>query len=325
MVRPPGFGPGSTAWKADVLDQTRLRSHVTGLRTFEGNIVSVLIKLKGLGKAELTLKSTSGRLAYLSHHCNLDDSLNVAEYIAGLPRANSYKANLVKAYNHYVQMNGLSWEKPKYKWEQQKPKIPSTETLNTIIERASKKYAAIFKILMECGMSPYELSQMTLNDMDLEKGLINVRGYKGHGSRTFQLKSETFAMLKWYVGKYTESKPFPKSEWIQREWRRLGDKTAKEVTDPTIKTIRLYDLRHYYGTMTYYKTKDILYTKTMMGHKKIETTLLYAQLIGLGEDEWTSAVAKNVNDVCKLVEQGIEWACQLITEFICSNISSLFS
>jgi hypothetical protein len=26
VVRPPGFGPGSTAWKADVLDQTRLRS-----------------------------------------------------------------------------------------------------------------------------------------------------------------------------------------------------------------------------------------------------------------------------------------------------------
>ena len=29
MVRPPGFGPGSTAWKADVLDQTRLRSPET--------------------------------------------------------------------------------------------------------------------------------------------------------------------------------------------------------------------------------------------------------------------------------------------------------
>lgn len=27
VVRPPGFEPGSTAWKADVLDQTRLRSH----------------------------------------------------------------------------------------------------------------------------------------------------------------------------------------------------------------------------------------------------------------------------------------------------------
>src|SRR3972149_7294136 len=178
MVRPPGFGPGSTAWKADVLDQTRLRSHLTGLRTFEGNIVSVLIKLKGLGKAESTLQSTSRRLSYLGHHCNLDDSLNVAEYIAGLPRANSCKANLVKAYNHYVQMNGLSWEKPKYKWEQQKPKIPTMEALNTIIERASKKYSVIFKTLREIGVMPYELSQVAVRNIDFEKGTVNVRGFK---------------------------------------------------------------------------------------------------------------------------------------------------
>jgi integrase len=262
-----------------------------------------------LGKAESTILSTSKNLGYLDRHCSLDDPENVAQFIASLSGAGSYKANLVKAYNHYVKFNGLSWEKPKYRWEQQKPKIPSTETLNSIIERASKKYATIFKILMECGMSPYELSQITLKDMDLEKGLINCRGYKGHSSRTFKLKAETLAMLKWYVGRYTESKPFPKSEWIQREWRRLGTKTAKD--NPSVRTIRLYDLRHYYGTMTYYKTKDILYTKTMMGHKKIETTLLYAQLIGLGEDEWTSAVARDIKTACSLIEQGFEYIMEM--------------
>jgi len=101
---------------------------------------------------------------------------------------------------------------------------------------------------MECGMSPYELSQLSIKDMDLEKGIINVRGFKGHASRTFKLKSDTLAMLKWFVGRFTESKPFPKSEWIQREWRRLRGKTAKE--NPSVRTIRLYDLRHYSGTMT---------------------------------------------------------------------------
>jgi integrase len=151
-------------------------------------------------------------LDYLDRHCNLDDPESVAQFVAYLNGAGSYKANLVKAYNHYVKFNGLSWEKPKYRWEQQKPKIPSTETLNTIIEGASKKYATVFKILMECGMSPYELSQITLKDMDLERGLINCRGYKGHSSRTFKLKAETLAMLKWYVGRFTESKPFPRSE-----------------------------------------------------------------------------------------------------------------
>ena len=53
-VRPPGFGPGSTAWKADVLDQTRLRPPVTA-RALQGNIVNGLIKLKALGKTELAV------------------------------------------------------------------------------------------------------------------------------------------------------------------------------------------------------------------------------------------------------------------------------
>ena len=307
-MRPPGFGPGSTAWKADVLDQTRLRSLTTGLRSnAKGNIINTLLKLGNLGRAESTLQSTSQCLDYLDRHSNLNEPENVAKFIANLKGAGSYKANLVKAYNHYVKFNGLSWDKPKYRWEQQKPRIPSTETLNNIIEHASKKYSVIFKLLMECGMSPYELSRLSLKDMDLEKGIINVRGFKGHSSRTFKLKSETLALLKWFISKYS----FPKSQWIQREWRRLRAKTAKELGNPSILTIRCYDLRHYFGSMTYYKTKDILYTKTMMGHKKIETTLLYAQLIGLGEEEWTSAVAKNVNDVCKLVEQGFEYVTEM--------------
>ncbi len=30
MVRSPRFEPGSSAWQADVLDQTRLRPHIHG-------------------------------------------------------------------------------------------------------------------------------------------------------------------------------------------------------------------------------------------------------------------------------------------------------
>jgi hypothetical protein len=113
-VRPPGFGPGSTAWKADVLDQTRLRSPALGLRSFQGNILNVLIKLKSLGKAESTIESTSERLTYLGKHTNLDDPQKVALFIANLSIAKSYRANLVKACQWYVKVHGLTWEKPEH-------------------------------------------------------------------------------------------------------------------------------------------------------------------------------------------------------------------
>jgi site-specific recombinase XerC len=87
-----------------------------------------------------------------------------------------------------------------------------------------------------------------------------------------------------------------------QEWAECGEDLNKiAIENPNVRKIRLYDLRHFYGTMLYHKTKDILYNKTITGHERIETTLLYAQLIEFGSDKWTSAVARTVEDACKLI------------------------
>jgi hypothetical protein len=44
-----------------------------------------------------------------------------------------------------------------------------------------------------------------------------------------------------------------------------------------------------------------------MGHSKIETTLIYTQLVNFKEDEYHSAIAKNVEEARKLVESGFEY------------------
>jgi hypothetical protein len=83
-VRPPGFGPGSTAWKADVLDQTRLRSPANRPKLFSGEIINSLLKLKGLGKAESTLELVSYKLRYLAKNVNLNDPELIARFITNL-------------------------------------------------------------------------------------------------------------------------------------------------------------------------------------------------------------------------------------------------
>ena len=74
MVRSPRFEPGSSAWQADVLDQTRLRPPSTVLRySHDAKIISLLLNLKSLEKADLTVKFVSDRLKYLDNHVNLGD------------------------------------------------------------------------------------------------------------------------------------------------------------------------------------------------------------------------------------------------------------
>ena len=78
--------------------------------------------------------------------------------------------------------------------------------------------------------------------------------------------------------------------------------------------IHFHTLRHWKGTMTYHKTKDIYYTMQTLGHKNIKNTLLYIQLaeaLFQDEQEYISKVAKTEKEVCSLVEAGFEYVTDL--------------
>jgi integrase len=268
----------------------------------------MLINLKALGKSDNTLRFISDRLRYLSKHVDLNNPEMVNLFIANKQCSESYKESLIKSYVYYAKYKNIPYVKPKFKYERKIPKIPTKEAIMKVISSSSKKYATIFKILMETGIMPYELSRVSLKDIDLEKGTIVVRGYKGHNSRIFKLRTDTLAMLKEYVQRYYNDKLFPDSMYIGKMWRKIRNKVAKKLKDPNIKAIRLYDLRHYYATMLYYHTKDILLVKQQLGHKKLETSLIYTQLVNFNEeDEFYSATAKNIQEATKLIENGFEY------------------
>ena len=94
-----------------------------------------------------------------------------------------------------------------------------------------------------------------------------------------------------------------------KHYRNLRNRLAKKLNNPTLKNIRLYDFRHYFATMLYAKTRDILFVKQQMGHKKIETTLVYTQLLTVNDDEWTCKTAQNNTEATQLIENGFEYVC----------------
>ena len=212
--------------------------------------------------------------------------------------------NLCKAYNYYAKLNNIHWYRPHYKHERKIPVIPTRENIIKVIS-ASKKYATIFTVLMETGLMPYELSQITLKDIDFDRRILSARGYKGHTSRNFKLSHKTIEMLKIY---FTEYKQFPESKWMSVLWRKHRNAVAKKLQEPNLRNIRLYDLRHYYATMLYAKTRDILLVKQQMGHKKLETTLLYTRLLAFNtEEEYTCKTATNAKEATILIENGFEY------------------
>ena len=272
----------------------------------ESKIVNTLIKLKSSGLAESTLRPVSYELSRMAKHCDLDNTDDVKNYIANMKGANSYKDVFVKSYSYYVKHDNLKWDRPKLKSERKPPRIPTKKEIMNVVSASSRKNAVIFKILMETGVMPHELANADRREVDLDRGILSVQGFKGHTSRNFKLKSDTLACLRVYLYRVKDEKPFPDSKWMGKTWRRLRKRVAEKLCNPSAKTIRVYDLRHFYATTLYHKTKDILLVKQQLGHKKIETTLIYTQLVNFGEDEFYSATANSVNEAAKLIEQGFE-------------------
>jgi hypothetical protein len=63
--------------------------------------------------------------------------------------------------------------------------------------------------------------------------------------------------------------------------------------------------------MEYNRTRDILYVMKLLGHRCIENTLVYTQMVSFENNEYHSIVAKTLEEAQKLVEQGFEFVCQI--------------
>jgi len=271
-----------------------------------------LLKLKNNGLEEQTVKIVGYYLNHLAVNVNLGNPEKVKEFIANKNVNSGFKGNLVKAYNYYALVNNIVWERPRYGWEQNKPKIPSEETLNKIIASCGWKYSVVFTLLKETGAMPKELSEVALRDIDFERETLTVRGRKGHASRTIKLKPNAIAMLKTYVAKIGSSeRVFPLAGQITKAWIKYKRRLAEKLAEPCLFQIRLYDLRHYQACKTYYQTKDVLYTKQKMGLKKLEAALFYLQCMDFGSEEYHSATAKTVEEAAKLIEQGFDYICDV--------------
>lgn len=132
-------------------------------------------------------------------------------------------------------------------------------------------------MMKDLGTRPIELTWLKLQDIDLNNGTTNITGAKHTIGRNGRLKPPTLAQLKAYVLKHDIKPPeriFPtSSESISKAYRVLRNNLAQKLQDPTIKTIRLYDFRHFKASMEYHKTKALLYIKALLGHRDLRTTL----------------------------------------------------
>jgi integrase len=271
--------------------------------------------MKNQARSDYTIENTSKFVSFLNKHADLNKPEEVKTFIASLKTSTSYKRNLCIAYNKFVQYYQLTWEIPHYKPEAKHIKIPTKEKLEMLISASGRTLATRLMISMECGLRPIELCNLKVKDVDLEQRIIYPTTAKHGSARALKISNKLQMMLQNHIIR-NNLNPNDKlfkgdTENYGKFYRIVRNRLAKKLQDPTIGTIRLYDFRHYFVTMLYHKTRDILYTKQQMGHCEIKTTLIYTQLLNLNEDEWTCKTASNVNEATSLIEAGFEYITEI--------------
>jgi integrase len=187
-----------------------------------------------------------------------------------------------------------------------------------IIANSPKKLALALSISRDTGMRPVEVCGLRLSDVDLEHGIIHPNTAKHGSGRVLKVKTTTLNLLSSYLSKQKILKQQDKifGGWSRarayygKYFRYHRNELAEKLSDPSIKSVKLYSLRHGFATKLYNQTRNILLVKQQLGHRRIETTLTYTQLIN-ADEEYVCEIASTIQEFTKLLEGGFEY----VTDF----------
>ncbi|MEM2894118.1 MAG: site-specific integrase [Candidatus Bathyarchaeia archaeon] len=219
------------------------------------------------------------------------------------------KANAVDVYTNFLRMLNLRWEPPRYRRERRLPFIPTEAELDQLIAGCGRKTATFLQLLKETGVRCGEAWRLRWTDVDLENNIVTITPEKGSEPRQFKVSGKLIAMLNALPREGVKIWR-AKMKTIQRTFQQSRARIAEKTRNPRILRITFHTFRHWKATMEYHKTKDIIHVMKLLGHRNINNTLKYTQLIKT-DDEYISKVARTVEEACALIEAGYEY----VTEF----------
>ena len=225
--------------------------------------------------------------------------------------SDSYKRNLAIAYNKYCKFYGIEWKMPFYQQEAKIIKLPTKEKLITLISSAQKPLCIKLQISMEAGLRPVELVRLKAKDVDTDHKAAMPTTAKGGNPRVIKITQQLTATIAEWI---TTNNLNPNDRLFNGtaanygySYREMRNRLAAKLHDLAIKTIRLYDFRHYFCTKTLRDSGDAFFTMNQMGHKKLTTTQLYMHLVNLDSDEWTCRAAATKEEAMSLIEGGFQY------------------
>jgi integrase len=284
-------------------------------QTSQGLIIDFMLKLRKQNYSKETIQTYTKDLKRLvALGCDLFSPETVKQSVADLKRSESRKHGIAAAYTLFPKTHSLTWDPPSFTINRKIPHIPSESDIDSLISACGKKTAVYLQTLKETAMRTGECARLRWRDVDLLRKLVTLNEpEKGGTARIFNISDKLVSMLSGlrqeneYVWG-TNSKVTRGSVFY-----RQRKAAAYKLSNPRLMRIGLHSLRHWKATMLYHQTKNPLLVKEFLGHRALDTTLLYTStekaLFKEENDNFTVQAVKNPEDIKGLLEVGYEYVC----------------
>lgn len=150
------------------------------------------------------------------------------------------------------------------------------------------KHQVLIALLYGCGLRCFEARNVKLNDLDFDRSMLHVRQGKGKKDRYVPLGNYLVLLLKIYLETYNpriwlfngNSLSSSGREFDKRFSQRGVNWAVKAAakTAGITKNINVHTLRHTFATHLLEDGLDLLSIKELLGHARIETTLMYLHI-----------------------------------------------
>lgn len=243
------------------------------------------------GQSQSTLENYIRQIALISLEFNkLPEDLSeddINSYLTALavspksPSRSSFKHAIygLRYYYRHIGQTKRAINLPSVKKEAKLPVILNREELRQLFKAPTLlKHRIALALIYSGGLRSQEASNMKISDIDFVRKTIHIRQSKYKKDRIVPLSDYMAKGLKTYLavekpnvwlfnGKDSDGRYSSKGlDWVMREALKKTD-IKKEVS--------LHSLRHSYATHLLEDGVNILLIKKLLGHAKIETTMIY--------------------------------------------------
>jgi integrase len=164
----------------------------------KGKLVEYAFWMKKQNYSPETIRLNTVALKVLTERgAKIFDIEDVKRVISNQTWSQNRRRNVINAYNQFLKLNGMQWEKPKCKVTQKIPFIPTEQEIDALIASSGKKLATFLLLLKETAMRCGEAKRLTWMDIDFERNIVTLNApEKNSNPRMWRVSQELTVMLR---------------------------------------------------------------------------------------------------------------------------------